>query len=205
MFGCGGGGGSKEPDPVIITLPTTAILYSYTVTLDADTRSYTGKGVSVNDIIYVSPSTLSDSGFSVVGEIIGNEVRLFDYVTRNLVVQFTNGDDSGYHLEVSEVKQMPKISLSNIPGQWFNNSSAGMFGDAIMSLSNDSGVISGSDTSGCAVNGEIFESDNALGVELTLSDCDDSGEYYGSMYLDGGKIIGSVIGVDKGIMLNYGF
>ena len=102
LTGCGGGGSDEKPREQVI-VDDRAILYSYTVTSDFDTRSYTGRGVSVNDIIYMTPTLISDSSFTVVGEISGDDVRLFSYSTRGLAVQFTNGDNSGYHLELNEI------------------------------------------------------------------------------------------------------
>lgn len=201
---CGGGGGSSEveptPPPIVIESPK---LYSYTVTNDADSRVYAGNGVKVNGIIYVSPTTIADSDFVVSGEIIGNEVRLFSYKTRGLVVSFTDGDNSGLHLNLEELWDLNAHSLSDLNGEWFNLASSGMFGEPIVTLVYDNGQITGTDTDGCNITGEAFESDDVIGIELTLTDCAQSGDYHGSLRVEGDKIIGAVSSNDNGFSLLY--
>lgn len=199
------GGSSKSDDPIVepLPVPASAMLYEYTVTLDGESRSYTGEGVSINDVIYMTPKLLSSSGFSVVGEIAGDDVRLFDYTTRGLVAAFTNGDDSGYHLELEPIKELEPMSVSSVSEQWYNTSSAGIFGDTIMTLVNDNGEITGTDTDGCNVVGEIFELDSVIGIEIILSDCDFTGDYHGALRIEGDHILGAATSATNGIMFNY--
>lgn len=201
---CGGGGGGSEvkdpPPPIIIEGP---YLFSYTVTLDADPRSYTGTGVKVNGILYVAPDGIADSSFTVSGEIIDNHVRLFSYVSRGLVQDFTDGDNSGLNLELIDEGEIPEQSLSDLNGQWFNSEYAGSFGDPVVTLVYQDGQITGTDTTGCNITGEAFESDGVIGIELTLADCEQSGDYHGSLRVEGNKIIGAVSSGNYGFSLLY--
>ncbi len=203
LTACGGGGGS---DPVEVIDPppdTKPHLYSYTVNTDGGTRTYSGKGVKVNGIIYTAPTSIADSNFIVSCEIIGNEVRLFSYKTRDIVVNFTDGDQSGHHLTLVDEGEINELSLSDLNGEWFNLSSAGMFGDPIVTLIYNDGQITGTDTLGCNITGEAFESDGVIGVSLELDDCAHSGSYHGSIRVDGNTIIGSVSGESYGFTLLY--
>lgn len=204
IIGCGGG---SSKAPVIEQGPDAkkAILYSYTVTNDNDTRSYTGKGVSVNGVIYMAPTLISSSDFTVVGDITDGEVRLFSYINRGLVVSFVDGDNSGYHLELNEIGFIDKVSINNIPQEWFNFGYSGSFGDIVTTLTNNDGDLIGSDTAGCNINGEIFDLDGVIGIELNILDCDYSGSYYGALRVGENSIIGSVTNDNNGIMINYTF
>jgi hypothetical protein len=201
IIGCGGG--SSTVDPVKLPPPSLPHLFSYIVTVDGDTRRYTGQGVEVNGIIYVAPTTLGNSEFVVMGEIINNEVRLFSYVTRELVVSFTDGDDSGYHLTLNDDGPIDVLQLSDLNGDWSNVSSAGMFNDPIMMLTYEDGKITGEDTLNCIINGEAFESDFVIGIELTLTNCAHSGTYYGSLRTNGDNIIGAAVSDNFGLVINY--
>lgn len=204
LAACGGGGGGPEVEETP-TLPIVERphLYSYTVSNDADTRSYTGKGVKVNGIIYTAPALISNSDFVVSGEIIDNQIRLFSYKSRGLVVSFTDGDQSGHHLTLIDEGVINELSLSDLDGEWFNNSSAGMFGDAVVSLVYDNGSIAGADTNGCGITGETFKSDSVIGISLVLTDCLHAGDYHGSLRVDGDSIIGAVVSESYGFTLLY--
>lgn len=200
---CGGGGGKDEPiAPVEPVEPV--IFYTYKVARDGDTRSFNGRGVKVNDILYAYPTTLANSEFVAVGEIINDsETRLFSYIGRTIIADFVNGDTSGYSLEVFDGEIVPTQSLSLLDGQWNNHSSAGQFGDTVLSLTYDSGKITGSDSKNCVINGEAYKLDGVIGVHLNLSLCDDSGDYYGALTVESNSIRGAVTSENRGISLNF--
>lgn len=204
MAGCGGGVSTEQTIDQTIISPK-AIVYSYKVTSDFDSRIYAGRGVSVNNIIYMYPTLLAGSDFIVVGEISGSKVRLFSYISRELVVEFYDGDASGYHLELNEVGLLDPVKLDIIPEQWFNSNYAGAFGDIIMSLTNIDNILSGNDTSGCIVSGGMFEVDSVIAINLTLSSCIYAGDYRGSLVINDNAILGSVTSDNNGIMLSYTF
>lgn len=208
LTACGGGSGeTQEPEPTPPTPTPTEqlIVYDYIVSSESDTRSYQGRGVAINGIIYASPKSVSSSSYTVTAQIEGDKVRLFSYVTRGLVLEFENGDTSGYTLELTEVKVIQPFNISAVGSVLYNSSSAGAFGETIMNLSNDSGILTGDDTNGCIVSGEIYKTDSSNGIDLVLTDCGQAGEYFGSVRLEGDRLIGVATSENHGININYSF
>lgn len=200
-----GGSESRTDDPIIVEPPnnTDPILYHYKVTISGNTQFYEGEGVKIGETIYLTPNVIADSSFVVIGEITNDDVRLFSYVSRTIVADFTDGDLSGYDLELTEIGILPKADIGSLTGEWFNQSFDGLFGDDVVVLVNDNGDLSGTDSTGCNISGQVNESDGVFAIELTLIDCVTTGFYSGSLRFNGTVIIGALTSNDYGIMLSY--
>lgn len=201
IVGCGGGSGKDEKQ--VITeeqiIPTIE-LYDYSVTRNDSNQSYNGKCISLYDILYCYPTTIADSLFVVSAKIKDDNVKLYSYFDRDLMVEFNIGDNSGYNLNLTEVGL---ADLGSIDGVWYNKSYAGLFGDIIITAVYSDKFISATDTSGCNISGEVNPVGGIYTVDLTVIDCPDHGEYSGAIHAIDGQIRGSASNENKSIILDF--
>lgn len=226
IIACGGGGsggGVDEPDPVPEPLPPLPLAYEYIIQPINSTQSYSGFGAVVNSVAYMRPTAIADSPFVVVAEmaLLGRDdndtltmrVNLFDYRTRDLTLsdEFTLFREGGiwvanhhlYHMELAGLTVGGQAELSDLDGAWTVSSSAGLVGDDFLTLTYDNGQLIGDDTAGCTVNGDVYPVGGVFGLNLTLTGCDDEGQYSGAVWIDGDRVLGAAASDEHGLNLNY--
>jgi len=201
IVGCGGGSDKDEKQAITEEqiIPTVE-LYDYSVTRNNSNQSYNGRCVSLYDSLYCYPVTITDSLFVVSAKIKDDNVKLYSYFDRNLIVEFNAGDDSGYNLNLTDVGL---ADLGSIDGVWYNKSYAGLFGDIIITAVYSDKSISATDTSGCNISGSINPLGGIYSVDLIVIDCLDSGEYSGAIHAIDGQIRGSASNENKSIILDF--
>lgn len=201
VVGCGGGSG-KDENLIITEDPVTPIIemYNYSVTRNDLDQSYNGKCVYLRDNFYCYPVSIADSPFVASAKIEDDNVKLFSYFDRSLIVEFNIGGDSGYNLSLTEIGL---ADLGSIDGVWYNKSYAGLFGDIIITAIYDDGVIHATDTSGCNISGSIKPLGGIYSVDLMVVDCPDEGEYSGALHVIDGQIRGSVSNENKSLILDF--
>lgn len=201
LASCGGGsGGDEQIEPQPTTPPPTPVtkIMEYRLTQNGSTQSYTGHCIESKEIFYCYPTVIANSPYVVSATIEGDKVKLFSYATRGLIGEFSG--TSGHTLTMLEVGA---VAAGNLNGEWFNKSSAGSAGDAIISATYSDGTLTATDTNGCYMSGTIVPDGQLYSAHLTIVDCAEAGEYVGAIHVTNEQVRGAVSSGEHSLVLDF--
>lgn len=201
ITGCGSSNPQPiEPPMIPIPVPQVEQLYSYSVKVENETRSYNGLCIET-DKLYCYPTTIANSEFVVSAVIDGDNVKIYHYVTRELVIEFHRLQISPYTLEV---QKLGAVDIKDLNVEWFIKDFAGMILDEpVLSITFDNNILSGTDTAGCFYEGEATPLHNIYILDVTVSLCDDAGEYTGAIHTPQKQLRGLITNGEKAILIDF--